>query len=428
MKLGPRTFSPFLAGILVLWPIIAYMGAQGYTGAVVIAALLGLVYVRVTGIRPYALVCAAFMAWIVAAGFWAPEAKDFITGNLLSGSFSMDLPGIRFALTALAGIGVLSATYAVATRSSRISLGVILGVALVQFVGVVVTALFMDQILALLAPISDPIREMPQNLIRNANAFSLLLPFLLAWVWHSDDRRFGPRTAFAIGGISFVAFVLTGTQSAMVGAVFMGLFMLVVKWMPKYGFRAIFSGLAVYVIAMPVFVSGALSAIRAFGLPLPRSFFSRTYSWEFVGAKIHEAPLLGHGPEACHTWKDTFGDHPDWLADATARFGDGQVWQLYSVVPVHPHNMPLQIWAETGAIGAALAAGFLFLLGWRLRAPQDWSPISKYAAAGLIGMCISIGSFAYSMWNEAFWGSVVLAAAVILLQARHDQGAARDPA
>ena len=313
---------------------------------------------------------------------------------------------------------MLSATYAVATRASRISLGVILGVALVQFVGVVVTALFMDQILALLAPISDPIREMPQNLIRNANAFSLLLPFLLAWVWHSDDRRFGPRTAFAIGGITLFAFVLTGTQRAMVGAVVMGLFMLVVKRMPKYGFRAIFSGLAVYVIAMPVFVSGALSAIRAFGLPLPRSFFSRTYSWEFVGAKIHEAPLLGHGPEACHTWKDTFGDHPDWLADATARFGDGQVWQLYSVVPVHPHNMPLQIWSEAGFVGAALAALALMIIGLRLPRPNDMTARARYAAAGSVGAATVAFSVSYSAWNEAFWASLVLIAGTVMLLAR----------
>ena len=428
MTVGPRTFSPILAGILVLWPIIAYMGAQGYTGAVGIAALLGLAYVRVTGIRVYAIACAAFMVWIVAAGFWAPEAKDFITGNLFAGSFSMDMPGIRFALTALAGIGVLSATYAVAKGASRISLGVIVGVALVQFGGVVVTALFMDQILALLAPISDPVKEMPQNLIRNANAFALLLPFLLAWVWHRDDPRFGPRAAIAIGVIAFIAFVLTGTQSAMVGAVLMAALMLVVRLMPKYGFRAIFSGLAIYVIAVPVLVSGGLAIVRGLGIPLPRSFFSRPYSWEFVSAKIQEAPLIGHGPEASHTWKDTFGDHPEWLADASARFGDGQAWQVYSVVPVHPHNMPLQIWAETGAIGAALAAAFLFFLGWRLRPPQDWSPVTKYAAAGLIGVCLAIGSFAYSMWNEAFWGSVVLAAAVIVLQARHQNGASRDPA
>ena len=85
--------------------------------------------------------------------------------------------------------------------------------------------------------------------------------------------------------------------------------------------------------------------------------------------------------------------------------------------------MPLQIWAETGMIGASLAAIFLFFLGWCLKAPRDWSPITRNAAAGLVGVNVAVCSFAYSMWNEAFWASSVLAAAIILLQARHDDEA-----
>ena len=93
---------------------------------------------------------------------------------------------------------------------------------------------------------------------------------------------------------------------------------------------------------------------------------------------------------------------------------------LFRSVPIHPHNMPIQIWAETGMVGAVLAAMFLFFLGWRLKPPADWPPVSKYAAAGLVGACVAICSFAYSMWNEAFWASIVIAAAIIFLRARQD--------
>jgi len=422
MTLGPRTFAPFLAGILVLWPIIAYMGAQGYTGAVGIAALLGLVYLRKPQIRPYTLALAGFVLWIVAAGFWAPEAKDFLTGSLLAGSFSMDMPGIRFALTALAGFGVMVATFGVAARSSRTSLGVIVGVGLVQFVGVLITAMFTPQILALLAPISDPVLEMPQNLIRNANSLMLLLPFLLAWVWHREEGEYWGVAAIGLGLLSFAAFAQTGTQTGMMGLVFAFICMAIVKLWPQNGFRIIFSTLAVYVTLAPILLGLGISQIRALGIPLPQSFFSRTYSWELVRSKINEAPIMGHGLEASYTWTDTFGDHPEWLADAVARYHAEveYAWQVYPIVPGHPHNMPLQIWAETGMIGASLAAIFLFFLGWRLKVPKDWPPISLYAAAGLTGACIAVSSFAYSMWNEAFWASATLAAAVILLQARHD--------
>lgn len=422
MTLGPRTFAPFLVVALVVWPIIAYMGAQGYSGALGIAALLGLVYVRVREVRFYVMALIGFVAWIVAAGFWSPEAEGLLTGSLLQGSLSMDMPSMRFALTALAGLGVVVATYQVGKGSSRVSLGVIVGVAIAQFLGVVVTALFMPQILALLAPVSDPVLEMPANLIRNANSFMLLLPFLLAWIWHRETTDYGRVAAIGIGLITFAAFAQTGTQTGLVGMIFMFGCMAVVKWAPVNGFRYIFSTLAVYVCTAPILLGWGLAQIRALGVPLPQSFFSRTYSWELVRSKINEAPLTGHGLEASHLWQDTFGDHPAWLADAVERY-DANVefaWEVYPVIPVHPHNMPLQVWAETGMIGATLGAIFLFFLGWRLKNPKDWSPVTRYAAAGLIGANIAVCSFAYSMWNEAFWASVVIAAAVILLQARHD--------
>lgn len=420
MTFGPRTFAPYLAAILVLWPIIAYMGAQGYTGAVAIAALLGLVFVRVKGIRIYAIACLAFIAWVVAAGTWSPESNDLLTGNVLAGSFSMDMPGVRFGLTALAGLGVMVATGAVAARSSQTSLTVIMAAGCVQFVGVVVTALFMPEILALLAPISDPVREMPQNLLRNATSFLLLMPLLLAWLWHRPNSDWGPLFAVSMFVLAVGSFLQIGNQTAAVGAGFMLVAMAIVKWMPRNGFKAIFTFLAFYIVASPMLLSGAITQMRSMGLPLPRSFFSRSYSWELVGSKIGDAPLIGHGPEASHTWQDTFADHPVWLADASARFGDSYAWEVYRVVPIHPHNMPIQIWAETGMVGAVLAAMFLFFLGWRLKPPADWPPVSKYAAAGLVGACVAICSFAYSMWNEAFWASIVIAAAIIFLRARQD--------
>ncbi len=421
MSLGPKTFAPFLATALIVWPIMAYMGAQGFTGSIAVAALIGLFYVRVEDIRLYAIACVAFALWVVASTFWAPETEGLLTGNLLDGSFSLDMPGIRFGLTVLAGLGVIVAIRAVAPGTSRKSLAIITGALFVQFLGVVVTALFMPQILAALAHISDPVREMPQNLIRNANAFALLLPFLLAWVWHRGETRLWQAATIMIGLIAFAAFALTGSQTSMTGAIFMLACMGLIRLFPQSGFKLIFSSLAFYVVSAPILIGWGLGQLRSLGLPLPRSFFSRSYSWELSSSKIKDAPMIGHGPEASHTWKDTFAEHPEWLAEATARYGDTTVWSAYQVIPIHPHNMALQVWAETGMVGAILAAAFLIFLGWRLESPAQWPPISRYAAAGLIGVSIAICSFAYSMWNEAFWASAIIASGVVLLQARQDE-------
>ncbi|MEL6861388.1 MAG: O-antigen ligase family protein [Pseudomonadota bacterium] len=422
MTFGPRTFAPILTAIMVLWPIIGYMGAQGYTVAVALTGLLGIFYLHVSGVRRYAFAGIAFTLWVVAAGYWSPEAASLLTGNVFSGSFSMDMPGIRFALIVLAAMGTLVAIWAIPTRSSRISLGVMVGVALAQFFSVVITAMFMPQILALLAPISDPVGEMPQNLLRNANSFALLMPFLVAWMWHRQTGDYWRLAAIGLILVALAAFAQTGTQTSIVGAVFMLLGMLIVKVAPTNGFRIIFTSIAFYIATAPTLLGVGIRLIRETGMPLPESFFSRTYCWEYVRTKISEAPFFGNGLEASHSWKDSYADHPEWLADAAARYETGAQWVEYPIVPIHPHNMPLQVWAETGMVGACLAAAFVLFLGWRLKAPSEWPPIARYGAAGLVGICLSLSSFSLSMWNEAYWASVALAVGVVLLQARHQNG------
>ena len=119
MTWGPRTFAPILAAMLVLWPVIAYMGAQGYSGAVAIAALLGLFFVRIPKLDSLTIVGGAFTLWVVIASFWGPEAEGLLVGDLGAGSFSIEMPGVRFALTALAGLGIFVVTGGVLAMSQK---------------------------------------------------------------------------------------------------------------------------------------------------------------------------------------------------------------------------------------------------------------------------------------------------------------------
>ncbi len=415
------SYAPYFAGWFLTWPIIAYMGAQGFTGLAAFLAIPVLFWVRPKSIPLYTAIFAAFMAWIIAVGFWSPGAKPLLEGNLLQGTFTMDAVAARVVLTGLACGAFLLAIRHVPERSAASSLNVLRGIGLVQAGGVIFTAVMMQPIISLIVGSgqSDP-ASMTQNLLRNANAFLLLLPFLLAWLWFQGRRWI----AGALALVSFVAFAKTGTQTAVVGTVFMLGAMALVHWMPRRGLRALSAAFAGYILVAPVLMSAGLAQVRKLGVPLPDSFASRSYSWELVGQKILEKPVTGHGLEASHNWADTFGDHPAWLADMVAAQGLDKSWELawsaYPVVPTHPHNMALQIWAETGAVGAALLAATIMALGWRLKRPFAWSPVSRYAAAGLIGAVFAMFSFSYSMWNEAFWAGVALAAAVVMLQARQD--------
>lgn len=419
-RLRPKTFAPVLVWALVLWPIMAYMGAQGFTGSVAIAGILAIAYLRFDGIPAYAMIFVAFVLWVLVVSLWSPGGKPLLSGTFSAGTFTMDMVGARFGLTALAALSVMVATRAISPTGARISAAALPWVALIQGVGVLVTALLMQPIISIIVEhglSSDP-ASMMQNLLRNANAYLLLLPILLVWAWH----RLSPVLSIVIFVASLVAFFLTGTQSAMTGACLLLAAMAVVNLFPKTGFKVLFGALGAYILLTPAILAAGLSSLRQTGFPLPDSFVSRSYSWELVGQKILEKPFFGHGLEASQTWTDTYGDHPEWLAEIVARQGYDAAWQkawsLYKVVPTHPHNMSLQVWAETGAVGAILAALAVVCLGWRLRPPGEWEPVSRYAAAGLVGAITALISFAYSMWNEAFWASVVLAAAFVLMQAR----------
>ena len=414
-------YAPYFAGWFLTWPVIGYMGAQGFTGLVVFLALPVLIFVRPKSIPAYAMVFFAFLGWVVAASFWSPSGKPLLEGSLSAGTFTMDMVGARVALTGLACTAMLLAVRHIPEMITGKSVLVIRVTALVQGVSVLVTALAMQPIITLIVNSGQSdVSNMTQNLLRNATSFLLLLPWLLAWLWQLSGRLKGKILAVIILILAMAAFTLTGTQTAMVGTMFILAAMGLVHWLPNQGFRVLFSAIAAYVSLAPVILSYGLSQLRLLGVPLPASFFSRSYSWELVGQKIGEKPFFGHGLEASHNWNDTYADHPEWLADSVVRYGDKVDFTNYSVVPTHPHNMALQIWAETGMVGAFLVALAILLLGWRLRAPSDWSPISRYAAAGLTGAALAMFSFAYSMWNEAFWASVAVAAAVILLQARQD--------
>ena len=61
-------------------------------------------------------------------------------------------------------------------------------------------------------------------------------------------------------------------------------------------------------------------------------------------------------------------------------------------------------------VGLALVAiAFALPNGDRLRADV------RFASAGMIGAATAMISFSYNVWNDAFWASIVLAVAALIL-------------
>ena len=410
------SYAPVLAAAFVLWPLMGFLGGQGYSPLLALAALPALVLARPKWPPAlYAVLALAFVAWAAASETWSPTSGQFISGSLSEGTFAVKASSLRIVLAALFGTLAVAGAVRIADGTAQVPARVMLGAFAMQGLILAVSLIFLDQILTAVYG-DDPMERVSgiQNLGRNANAFALALPLLVAYL----GTRPGVVWKGIAGLLVIVSLLLFGqvdTQAAMFGIAFMLAAMGLVFLLRRQGFRVLFGALAAYVAFAPLLIGAGIKFLKTNDIALPGSFQSRAWSWEVVINKIVEKPLMGHGIAASKTWRETYADHPDWLAKLP------DFWAAYPVVPGHPHNMALQIWGETGMVGAALVALALALLGFRLPQPEAMRADVRYAVAGLAGVAASLFSFAYNVWNEAFWSTLILAAVAIILLSKRER-------
>ena len=406
------SYAPILAAAFVLWPVMGFLGGQGYSPLLALAALPALYLARPKmPPRFYAVVVLIFLAWAAMSETWSPASSGtFVTGSLLAGDFAIRATSFRLFLTALFGAVLVAGALRIAYGNAQTSSRVMLGAFAVQGLMVVASAFLADPVLAMRYG-TDPqaLGKGIQNVARNANAFALVLPILVAYL----ALRIDTLWKFAAGGIiliSTVAFILVDSQAAVFAVVGMlGAFGLAAL-LRQHCLRVLLLAAAAYVAAAPILMGAFINLVRgSHSDALPASFRSRLWSWDVVINKSIEKPFTGHGLDASKTWRETYASYPDWLAQLPPH------WQYYPVVPGHPHNMPLQIWAETGMVGAILVGLALVAIAFALPNGDRLRADIRYAAAGLIGAATAMVSFSYNVWNDAFWASIVLAVAALIL-------------
>lgn len=408
------TYTLYYAALLSFWPIVAFAGGQGFSVMLALACLPALPLLRPSWkSAPVIGAITVLIIWVAVSETWSPLARPLISGSLTGGDFGVNAAGLRIGLVALAGICVMGALSRPHLRPAPKAIGWICGAFLIQFAILVLLGLFREEALELFHGLSDKDGAAIQNIIRNANAFALATPILAAVViFRRSNLTPGILTAAIIIVASTVAFKAAGADSAIISPVAALAGVIVVFLMKDAGFKALFTGLASYVLAAPLIFKGIVTLIPASDINMPSSFKSRLWGWEMVLDKIDASPWIGHGLGASKSWQDTFADYPDKLAAA------GAEWANHPIIPSHPHNMPLQIWAETGFIGAILTATALAMIGWTLPSPRTFSPRARYAIAGLIGAATVTFSVSYSAWNDAYWANLLLLAGVITILAR----------
>lgn len=404
-------FAGALVLVWALWPLGALAGGQLFSPLVFLAGVAALFAGGLRRPNGPAWLGIAFLAWAALSTAWSPAGEGLMSGELVEGDFSVDLAAVRIGATGLAALALGAAALQLGPAAARWPDRAARTAQAAQAAGLVLISVFLSPVTAFADGLSGP-GEGVQNLIRNANLFALVLPLLLGCIVAGRDALGWAAAAGLVVAMVWVD-VRLGSQSACLAVIFGAMCWVCASAFRRSGFRVLGATAAGALMAMPG-IAWMLGAVQArVGMSLPDSFNSRLWSWEAVLARIAQRPFFGHGLDASETWQETYASRPDLMTDLPAN------WAYFRIVPGHPHNMALQIWAETGLIGACLAAGAICWLGFRLPRPDEMASETRIAVAGLFGAAAAMAFAAYSAWNEAFWGALAIAATgVVVLHKR----------
>lgn len=227
-----------------------------------------------------------------------------------------------------------------------------------------------------------------RNIGRGTIFTSVLLMPIAALIWY---RPLG-KTAIIIGAviISIVAWKMDVSIAIAMPWIGLGVGAFA-KRFPVVSLRLLFTAAILAILAAPVFASVLTLLDEKIFAAFPSSWEHRLYMWEFVFQQILEHPFIGHGFDSARTFTET------------VTLSEGYVMSLISL---HTHNAGLQIWLETGLIGASLASLTIITL---FRAAKRFALQSKIHAFGLCGFLaamIIISSVSFGVWQFWWWGTL----------------------
>ncbi len=376
-----------------LAPVLAFFAPRGVTPLVVLAALV-IVGMAFAGRRRPALIDAplsalllALCGWALISALWAPDAwlaargALKLAGNLFAGAVLFGMASrLDGADARLVGYGLAG--------------GFFLAFGLIS-----VEVLFESPINTALRGTLPPVQWYGYFWLNaSASVLSLLVWPLALVLW----RRYHAFAAIvAVAAMTALVMALgyaTAAAALAVGALFA---------VAAFAFRrraatVLAAGFVALVLVMPLapgtvlkpeIIADAPSSIRSM-------LTHRLYIWQFTAQKIAQHPLRGWGMNASRT-----------IPGGKQRAIDPKRGDVGENLPLHPHNMMLQIWLELGLPGAllisALGAAVIVRLG-HPAMPGDAAAVRM----GQMGTVLAISSASFGTWSSWWLCAVWLAAAL----------------
>ncbi|WP_339743508.1 O-antigen ligase family protein [uncultured Maricaulis sp.] len=239
---------------------------------------------------------------------------------------------------------------------------------------------------------------------RNLGHAAVPLMLLAAPAALLAHRAGGLLVGIVVMGLAAIAAFSFDTEVNALAFILASVAAVLTAFWPRPMIAGVFGIVAGGVLVVPVVLPGIIAALPQ-GLQdrLPMSWVWRLEIWTYVSDLIKDKPLFGYG------------------LDASRPLNGEMVLDGYQIetLPMHPHNASLQVWLETGLIGAALLTCLLVFTGGRIASAPRLSRVQAIATSWVLVTYVSLVLFSYGVWQEWHQAAMALAVpAVLFLGAR----------
>lgn len=222
-------------------------------------------------------------------------------------------------------------------------------------------------------------------------AITIMVPALGGALFH---RKWLLAAAAAAAAIALM--VLSNSNAAILGLVGAAALGGLIALCPRLGLGTLALAIVLAFAAAPFAGHLPSSYDLAQSGVVPNSTIHRTAIWRFVAERVNERPMAGWGLDNARAIPG--GDDNTEVFQRSIHNGKVLAAQLQQL-PLHPHNFILQIWLETGLIGATLACSFLLALIWASsKLPRRSAAL---AGATMTSVCL-MAATTFGVW-QSWW-------------------------
>ncbi len=369
-----------LCFVFAVWPVVAFVGALGFAPLTGVAALAtSPVWAPRLRIRIYMIALIAFFAYAAASALWSPRPSVLIDLEKLSVRSEI----LRVGLLLLAGGGLIAAAQTMNERGRMLVARIATIALIVQLVSVVVLTIFAEPIVLGIYG-SEEQDEGAQNITRNALIMAVVSPFLVLGLVEGRGRVYAIAIGAAVIAAEAAILIQREVDAGLLFLLIMAILYVILRKFRRSGFRIIGALIALAIMTAPFVFQVVSSGVEASAAS--NSIQYRQLIWHSVIEIIWQNPIFGSGVGVLRTHLETI---PEGVF----------VGQLH--IPNHAHNMLLQLWVETGAVGATLISLAVVLASFRLPSPEHLGNATPRIAALIAGVMATWVSF--DLWNEWRW-------------------------